>query len=65
MKVTFATAYTDRSGKDHKPDSTADLPDGEARGLLQYGLARSAKEQPPAIPVVDATPAPATPKKEG
>lgn len=44
MKVTFAYPYTDKSGKEHKPDSTADLPEGEAMRVIHDGRGRAESE---------------------
>lgn len=40
--VTLAYPYTDAAGKKHSPDTTLDLPDGEANRLLHGGRARAA-----------------------
>lgn len=43
MKVELAYPYTDADGKNHKADSTVDLPDDEARDLVHFGRARLSK----------------------
>jgi len=42
MKITLAYPYTDAAGKEHKPDSSPDLPEDEANRLLETGRARTA-----------------------
>lgn len=47
MKVTLAYPYTDEAGKNHKPDTSPDLPEGEALDLLNSGRARAADAPAP------------------
>lgn len=42
MKVTFAYPRVTADGAKHKPDSTADLDDAEAKQLIKDGFARPA-----------------------
>ena len=42
MKVTLAYPYTDEAGKNHRADTSLDLPDSEAIRLLESGRARTA-----------------------
>lgn len=48
-KVTLAYPYTDADGKNHNPDTTLSLPDGEAFELLASGRARAADDEPKAL----------------
>lgn len=48
VKVTLAYPYTDADGKDHRPDTTLSLPEGEARRLLHFGRARTPDASTPA-----------------
>lgn len=43
-KITLARAYTDAKGRNHKADSTVDLPREEAANLLTEGRARLATD---------------------
>lgn len=45
MKVTLAYPYEDADGKMHDPDSTVELEDPVAKGLLHDGLARPAESR--------------------
>lgn len=49
-KITLARAYTDAKGRNHKADSTVDLPREEAANLLFLGLARTEAEPEKAEP---------------
>lgn len=42
MKVTLAYPYTDEAGKNHRADTSLDLPESEAVRLLHAGRARTA-----------------------
>lgn len=39
-EVELAYPYTDKAGKEHKPDAKVNLPVGEANELLHFGRAR-------------------------
>ena len=45
-KITLAYPYTGADGKNHKPDVTIEVEEGEANRLLHYGLARVPESAP-------------------
>lgn len=40
MRVTFSVAHTTRDGRTHKPDTSVELDDGEAREVCHIGHGR-------------------------
>ncbi|MEV8349061.1 hypothetical protein ACFVTT_15610 [Streptomyces niveus] len=54
MKVTFAYPRVTADGAEHKPDTTADLDDAEAKQLIRDGFARPADEPTRAQPKTNA-----------
>lgn len=40
MKITLAHPYTDKAGKQHKPGDSTDLPEDEARRVIDTGFGR-------------------------
>jgi hypothetical protein len=55
MKVTFAYPRVTADGAEHKPDSTADLDDAEAKELIRDGFARPTDKSTRAQPKPAAT----------
>lgn len=45
MRITFAYPRTTADGKQHEPDSTADVDDAEAKQLVKDGFARPAEKK--------------------